>query len=61
MLIYFNEAGRGGHFAAWQEPALAATGLRAAFRSLCQARTRSQPYAAGTGTTVNAACWGAHR
>ena len=21
-LIYFNEAGRGNHFAAWQEPAL---------------------------------------
>ena len=33
-LIYFNEAGRGNHFAAWQEPALVATGVRAAFRSL---------------------------
>ena len=33
-LIYFNEADRGGHFAAWEEPALFAAELRAAFRSL---------------------------
>jgi pimeloyl-ACP methyl ester carboxylesterase len=33
-LIYFNEVDRGGHFAAWQEPALFADELRAAFRSL---------------------------
>jgi hypothetical protein len=33
-LIWFNEVGRGDHFAAWQEPALVATGVRAAFRSL---------------------------
>ncbi|GIM91996.1 epoxide hydrolase family protein [Paractinoplanes toevensis] len=33
-LIYFNELDRGNHFAAWQEPALFATELRAAFRSL---------------------------
>ena len=33
-LIYFNEAERGGHFAAWEEPELFATELRAAFRSL---------------------------
>ncbi|AQZ63734.1 Epoxide hydrolase [[Actinomadura] parvosata subsp. kistnae] len=33
-LIYFNELGRGNHFAAWQEPALFAGELRAAFRSL---------------------------
>jgi quercetin dioxygenase-like cupin family protein/pimeloyl-ACP methyl ester carboxylesterase len=33
-LIYFNEASRGGHFAAWEEPQLFATELRAAFRSL---------------------------
>ena len=33
-LIYFNEAGRGNYFAAWQEPALVATEVRAAFRSL---------------------------
>ena len=33
-LICFNEAGRGNHFAAWQEPALVATEVRAAFRSL---------------------------
>jgi pimeloyl-ACP methyl ester carboxylesterase len=33
-LIYFNELDRGNHFAAWQEPALFAAELRAAFRSL---------------------------
>ena len=33
-LIYFNEVDRGCHFAAWQEPALFSTELRAAFRTL---------------------------
>jgi pimeloyl-ACP methyl ester carboxylesterase len=33
-LIYFNEAAKGGHFAAWEEPDLFATELRAAFKSL---------------------------
>ena len=33
-LAYFNEADRGGHFAAWEEPQLFAAELRAAFRSL---------------------------
>ena len=33
-LIYFNELDRGNHFAAWQEPDLFASELRAAFRSL---------------------------
>jgi pimeloyl-ACP methyl ester carboxylesterase len=33
-LVYFNEADRGGHFAAWEEPGLFAAELRAAFRSL---------------------------
>jgi pimeloyl-ACP methyl ester carboxylesterase len=33
-LNYFNELDRGNHFAAWQEPALFADELRAAFRSL---------------------------
>ena len=33
-LSYFNEAERGGHFAAWEEPELFATEIRAAFRSL---------------------------
>jgi pimeloyl-ACP methyl ester carboxylesterase len=33
-LIYWGEAERGGHFAAWEEPELFATELRAAFRSL---------------------------
>jgi pimeloyl-ACP methyl ester carboxylesterase len=33
-LIYFNEAEAGGHFAAWEEPDVFATEVRAAFRSL---------------------------
>jgi pimeloyl-ACP methyl ester carboxylesterase len=33
-LIYFNEVGKGNHFAAWQEPELFTTEVRAAFRSL---------------------------
>ena len=32
-LSYFHEADRGGHFAAWEEPELFATEIRAAFRS----------------------------
>jgi pimeloyl-ACP methyl ester carboxylesterase len=31
---YFHEVDRGGHFAAWEEPGLFATEIRAAFRSL---------------------------
>jgi pimeloyl-ACP methyl ester carboxylesterase len=33
-LAYFNEADRGGHFAAWEEPELFSSEVRAAFRSL---------------------------
>jgi pimeloyl-ACP methyl ester carboxylesterase len=33
-LTYFNEADKGGHFAAWEEPELFSTEIRAAFRSL---------------------------
>jgi pimeloyl-ACP methyl ester carboxylesterase len=33
-VIYFNEAGRGGHFAAWEEPQLFSGELRAGFRPL---------------------------
>jgi pimeloyl-ACP methyl ester carboxylesterase len=33
-LTYFNEVDRGGHFAAWEEPELFSSELRAAFRSL---------------------------
>jgi pimeloyl-ACP methyl ester carboxylesterase len=33
-LAYFNEADRGGHFAAWEEPELFSTEVRAAFSSL---------------------------
>jgi len=37
-LIYFHEADKGGHFAAWEQPELFASELRAAFRSLRQAQ-----------------------
>ncbi|HET6781570.1 MAG TPA: epoxide hydrolase [bacterium] len=33
-LTYFNQVDRGGHFAAWEEPALFASELRAAFKPL---------------------------
>lgn len=33
-LIYFNEVDKGGHFAAWEQPALFSAELRAAFRPL---------------------------
>jgi pimeloyl-ACP methyl ester carboxylesterase len=33
-LTYFHEASRGGHFAAWEEPELFATEIRAAFKAL---------------------------
>ncbi len=32
-LIYFNEAQRGGHFAAWEQPQVFSEELRAAFRT----------------------------
>jgi pimeloyl-ACP methyl ester carboxylesterase len=33
-LMYFNEVDKGGHFAAWEEPELFASEMRAAFKSL---------------------------
>ena len=33
-VIYFHEVEKGGHFAAWEEPELFSTDIRAAFRSL---------------------------
>jgi pimeloyl-ACP methyl ester carboxylesterase len=33
-LTYFNKVDRGGHFAAWEEPELFSTEIRAAFRTL---------------------------
>jgi len=33
-LAYFNEAEKGGHFAAWEEPELFSDKLRAAFSSV---------------------------
>jgi pimeloyl-ACP methyl ester carboxylesterase len=33
-LAYYNDVNRGGHFAAWEEPELFSTEVRAAFRSL---------------------------
>ena len=37
-LIYWNEAEKGGHFAAWEEPQLFAEEMRAAFTSLRNGR-----------------------
>ena len=33
-VVYFNEAAKGGHFAAWEEPELFSAEVRGAFRSL---------------------------
>jgi pimeloyl-ACP methyl ester carboxylesterase len=33
-LAYYNQVERGGHFAAWEEPALFVSELRAAFKPL---------------------------
>jgi pimeloyl-ACP methyl ester carboxylesterase len=33
-LIYYNKVDRGGHFAAWEQPGLFSSEMRAAFRSL---------------------------
>ena len=33
-LIYFHQAAKGGHFAAWEEPQLFSEEIRAAFKSL---------------------------
>jgi pimeloyl-ACP methyl ester carboxylesterase len=38
-LIYFNQVDAGNHFAAWQEPDLFTTEVRAGFRSLRQGRS----------------------
>ena len=38
-VMYFNEVDRGGHFAAWEEPELFASELRAAFKSLRNGRS----------------------
>src|SRR5262249_32882206 len=38
-LVYFNEVDKGGHFAAWEEPVLFASELRAAFTSLRNGRS----------------------
>jgi pimeloyl-ACP methyl ester carboxylesterase len=35
-LIYFHQADKGGHFAAWEQPAIFSTEMRAAFRPLRQ-------------------------
>jgi pimeloyl-ACP methyl ester carboxylesterase len=35
-LIYWNQVGKGGHFAAWEQPELFSAELRAAFRSFRQ-------------------------
>jgi len=37
-LIYFHAVDKGGHFAAWEQPALFAAEIRAAFRPLRQTK-----------------------
>src|SRR5688500_7779985 len=41
-LVYFNEVDRGNHFAAWQEPDLFTTEVRAAFRLLRESTVPTQ-------------------
>ena len=36
-LIHYNKLAKGGHFAAWEQPELFSSEMRAAFRSLRQA------------------------
>jgi pimeloyl-ACP methyl ester carboxylesterase len=38
-LVYYNEAPKGGHFAAWEEPEIFAGEMRAAFRTLRDGRS----------------------
>jgi pimeloyl-ACP methyl ester carboxylesterase len=38
-LVYYNEAPKGGHFAAWEEPEIFADEMRAAFKSLRDRRS----------------------
>jgi pimeloyl-ACP methyl ester carboxylesterase len=33
-LVYYNKLNKGGHFAAWEQPEVFATEMRAAFRSI---------------------------
>jgi pimeloyl-ACP methyl ester carboxylesterase len=33
-LVYYHQVDRGGHFAAWEQPSLFATEIRAAFKWL---------------------------
>jgi pimeloyl-ACP methyl ester carboxylesterase len=47
-VIYFHEVDRGGHFAAWEEPELFSTDLRAAFRSLRSRRDAGHELAEAT-------------
>ncbi|MGH3269821.1 MAG: hypothetical protein ACRDN1_12315 [Trebonia sp.] len=44
-VIYFHEADRGGHFAAWEEPQLFTEEVRAGFRPLRYTIARRLPYA----------------
>jgi len=34
LIIYFNKLPKGGHFAAWEQPAFFLSDVRAAFKSL---------------------------
>jgi pimeloyl-ACP methyl ester carboxylesterase len=41
-LIYWNEVDKGGHFAAWEQPELFASEIRAAFRPLRSSQMSNQ-------------------
>jgi hypothetical protein len=41
-LVYYNKLDKGGHFAAWEQPELFSSELRAAFQSLRQLDQRPQ-------------------
>jgi hypothetical protein len=48
-LSYFNEVDKGGHFAAWEEPDLFASEVRATFRSVHQVTAPGGPPLASLG------------
>jgi hypothetical protein len=49
---YYHQADKGGHFAAWEQPDLFATEIRAAFRSLRKHRGLSASGPAGYASAV---------
>jgi len=46
-LIHYNRLPKGGHFAAWEQPALLVSELRTAFKSLRARPEKQEPALAG--------------